>query len=361
MGVTTSAVADLLLAIVLLSCLLAAAVAGAKIRRDLSEAASRRFRERLRAAWDRADERELTALCTQIRTGSIRQQSDFLAECGARRREPSNSPEAGIAMIAAARASGLPAGIHHQLSSRRAVRRGLAVAIGGHVPTALPAADLAPLLADRDPTVRLAAAAALERLATPQAAGSLIDAIDMEVLADPRLVERLGHRWAVPTLLEHLPHAHGRTSRAIIVALGLAADPRALPALIDIVRADVDDELRAPAMRSIARCAAGADAQTVQAAAAAARARLADTHPNVRSAAIDVIAKRHLPGDIPLLADLMADPDWFVRRAAARALLGVGPAGQQALAAIAREGDRFAADRAREELAMAGLLSGPRP
>ena len=352
----------LLITIVGLSILLIALVAWFKVRRDRAEARSLAFRTRLREAWQSADPTRIEAIARQIAGASVKEQSDVVAVCSMAEQVGWWSTETRHRVVEAGIAGGLRDAIRRQLGSRSAARRGLAVVLGGHPVAELDPVDLVRFTTDANPTVRMAAAASLERIATPAAAEALVDALVARLLPGPRLVERLGHPWAVDTVLARLAgdaQLPAAVRCDLLRALTLAADARALPVALAVAEAGTPEE-RIQAARVIAATFAEAPAE-LRATAAERSLHLAeDEHPNVRGQAVPVLTQVADPRSVDMLVRLAGDPDWFVRRSAARALAALGTEGLDRLGQIARSDDRFAAERAREELAMAAAAAAHR-
>jgi HEAT repeat protein len=77
---------------------------------------------------------------------------------------------------------------------------------------------------------------------------------------------------------------------------------------------------------------------------------LDDPEPSVRAAAAVALGRLgHWPA-APAIAARLRDPVWVVRRDAALALRGLGPAGELLLERALRDEDGFARDMARQTL-----------
>ena len=100
-----------------------------------------------------------------------------------------------------ARAAGVSTTLLRATHSWIAARRMRAARALGDLRLAEGVRELDRLLHDRDPRVRLAAARALGRIATPDAARILIAALEDGLLPEQRLVEVLGAPWAAGALL----------------------------------------------------------------------------------------------------------------------------------------------------------------
>lgn len=338
-------------------------VVALKRRRDRVEAASIRRRDSMRLALATMDRGALRSAVSDVDLTRTPDQVDLLAALRTVTPESWQVPEALASARDVLQEHDLAAHLLRQLHDRRAERRGLAVLLGSYPCCPLPATDLAGLMEDTNPSVRLAAAAALEHLATPEAAHLLISALERGVLPDPRLIERLGHLWAAPYCRNALRSVTGdgvtRVRAALARALGLAGDTAAVPDLLWLLDIGDDDE-QIQSLRALGMIAPGANPD--QRADIAAAARRASTSSNgvVVLMATQALGATGTVDDVPELTELLQSPDWHVRRAAARALSVLGPVGVAALFAAAEGPDRYAADRAREELALVGLTE-PRP
>jgi HEAT repeat protein len=77
-----------------------------------------------------------------------------------------------------------------------------------------------------------------------------------------------------------------------------------------------------------------------------------DPHANVRGLAVPILRNVEDRRGLDALTQMTSDSDWFVRKSAARALASLGDPGAEVLRRLAVGSDRFAAERAREELAL---------
>lgn len=324
-----------------------------KIRRDQIETASHRLREDLLASWRSGDEATMTAVLGAVATGHTRHVSDFAAALASAADDEWFTSESAAALAIAVQDSGLGARLDGNLTSRLAARRGLAVFLGGYAPTHVPPDHLAAFLRDPNPTVRLAAVRSLGHQRTGQAATALIDALAHRTLPTPRIVERLAYPWAVPTIVEALkgtgltPHARA----ALLQALAISGEP----ASIDVALRELEeggDEERIQAARVLAQCTARADSLQRQIVGDTVTRLADDPLPMLRSLAMTTLVTVDHPARIETLTRGAQDRDWFVRRAAARALAATGPEGIARLEQLSRGMDAFAAERAREQLAL---------
>ena len=343
--------------LVMIACVLAlvlilfALVAISKVRRDRTERASAAFRIDFLEAWNSGEAdriREPMAAAAE----SIAAQADLLAALRSCERA---SPDATVIAVAqaAAHESMLLAVLLDQLTAPDAVHRGLAVWLGGLRTTRLPTSMLAALLADPDPTVRLATVGALEAHANADAVAALIAALEDGHLDPPRIIERLGHAWAVPMITDRIPKEPDRVQAHLSEALGLASDPRAIDILSALVHPDRASGVRTAAARALVRCAPDASVEQKHHLRIWAQGASRDPVPMIRASAIRIMAVPGMPTDIDLISSALGDPDWFVRRSAAQALVTLGPHGLERLEEVAAGTDAFAAARARQELALA--------
>ena len=140
------------------------------------------------------------------------------------------------------RRSGLTARLQSQLDARNGPARGRAVLILAHLRLPQGTARLEPMLDDDDPDVRLVAVAGLPLAEDPDAVPALVRALSKRRLAPERVIERLGQPWAVESLLAQLRELDARGERraaprvGVARALGHAGDPRAEPAMIELLR-----------------------------------------------------------------------------------------------------------------------------
>lgn len=324
-----------------------------KIRRDQIETASRRLREELLSSWRTGDATAMTAELSSVTHGRTRHISDFAAALTSAADDEWFTSTSEQALATAVQDSGLAARLERNLTSRLAARRGLAVFLGGYAPTSVPPERLAGFLRDPNPTVRLAAVRSLGHQRTSQAATALIDALAHRTLPTPRIVERLAYPWAVPTIVEALagpgltPHARA----ALLQALSISGEPASIDAALRELEEGGDEE-RIQAARVLARCAGRADALQRQVVGDTAARLSDDPLPMLRSLAMTTLATVDHPARIEILTRGAQDRDWFVRRAAARALAATGPEGIARLEQLSRGMDAFAAERAREQLAL---------
>ncbi|AVV43297.1 hypothetical protein C6376_19550 [Streptomyces sp. P3] len=235
------------------------------------------------------------------------------------------------------------------LSSRSAPRRGRAAQVLGqlgHRP-AVPA--LCRLLGDRDPEVRLAAARALGRTGDAAAVPHLLKSLHGPRTVPPKVViaalTSLGpDAW--PSVSTGLRDPAPLARAVAIEVLGVAGALAQTTEIVRALREDPDTEVRIRAARALGRLGMPEGLAPL----------LAAIGPG-RPGALRIVAAGAL-GSLGAVAatgpltELLGDADTHVAGTAARALLRLGPAGEEALreAADDRSGGPAAA-RARAALA----------
>ena len=166
--------------------------------------------------------------------------------------------------------------------------------------------ELDRLLRDRDPRVRLAAARALGRIATPDAARLLIAALEAGLLPEQRLVEVLGAPWAAGALLLAFRAPRTVAMRVPLAdALGRARAPQAVEVFAAAMPAAAT-ELRIRIVRALARIGSPG-------AVAAVRGAMADPNWRVRAQAAWSLARMGDPAATALLEHGLADGSPWVR------------------------------------------------
>jgi HEAT repeat protein len=255
--------------------------------------------------------------------------------------------EDAIAILRTQTTAPLPAGVIQgslirQLRSRHVARRGRAVVLLGLLGAREAHGEIAELLSDRDPDVRLAAASALEALAEGRSAYLLIDALERGLLSPIQVIERIAHPWAVEALLAGIADLSPGARAAVWRAAGLAGARAAVPDLCAALRAGTDEE-RISATRALGELAA------VRAKGELTRA-LDDPRWEVRAQAATALGRIAEAESVPLLEAAMTDRAWWVRANAANALARLDSEGAAALARVRRGPDAYAADLANEVL-----------
>lgn len=344
---------QMILVLAVMSVLLILAVIAFKISRDNTEKVSAALQVRILDAWESGDNVQMRAVAGEIRNGGVREQSDLTAICNRTAGATWWTPERIAAVQQSFIDAGLAEALRRQLGDSRAIRRGLSVYIAG-----FPCWQVDPMLIekftlDKEPTIRLAAVAALERMATAESAEALITALEQNHLPRSRVIERLGHEWAVEPLLKALtkPEQPWEVRCDLLRSLAYTADARAIPAALEAAKSENKFE-RMQAMRILSATYRLANPEQQQRIEDVAVAATGDEHPNVRSNAVEVLRQISHNIEFDTLERLVGDPDWFVRRASARALIALGGEGRTRLERVAAGTDRFAAQRAREEIAM---------
>lgn len=262
------------------------------------------------------------------------------------------------ALLAAARQARLVRTLRLALQSRKPTARGVAALALSALRLPGGEARVARLIADRDPDVRLSACSALANWSTPAAANALVDALDRFDLPPERIVEKLGRAWAAPVLHEALQRTLRDDCRVsqermanrvqLIRALELSEYQEAEPELLELLHSG-DPEERIGAAKALG--AAGSQRSVP----ALIGALNSDSWP-LRAQAARALGRLVAVEALPHLGRRLSDPAWWVRKQAGRALVALGPAGGYELleAALLHE-DRYARDRAGEELRLAAL------
>lgn len=251
-----------------------------------------------------------------------------------------------------------------ELGSRRPTTRALAALLLTRPGTAAAVEEVAPLLADPDPDVRLVACSGLARAATPRAAEALIWGLVVDVLPPERIIERLGAPWAVETILtalrdgpspvwsleSEMPPGGPRAELAASLAraLGIAGDSRAAPALAALLDGD-SVEIRISAARALGRVGGSPCVPALVAALSS------DDWP-VRAQAAKSLGSLGAVAALEPLEACLSDRAWWVRANAAGALRALGEPGIEVLRSAVEHEDRYAADRAREQLALDAVI-----
>lgn len=243
------------------------------------------------------------------------------------------------------------------VSQRLEALEGLARA---RLPETLP--DAVALMGDPEPALRVAAARAAARILGETPPGP---AQDEGAEAFARALQR--HRLpagvveevlllvedAAPSVVAHLLHGPEATAASVRAGLEVAGRFK-LHGFVEEVAAHVehgDPEVRAAALRALARMAyvpREAEGAVVEA-----------TRDPVEFVRVNACRAARLarPGAaLPALWERLADPSWWVRRAAAEGMAAMGPAGAAELRRAAREHpDRYGRDMAAQVLRDAGL------
>jgi HEAT repeat protein len=248
---------------------------------------------------------------------------------------------------------GLARAIRRGLQARRAPDRARAALLFARLRLTGAVAALEELLFDRDPDVQHAALSGVSLTATDAAAWALLRGLCAGALPRERIVERLGHRWAVPALLEvlecdELGSIRGDTAES----LGLAGDCRAIVGLVRLLESGGDEE-RVQACRALRRMASPGLAEDFVRA-------LGDEFWPVAAQAARALQKVGDVGAVPALEAGLASSHWWVRANCAEALVRIRGAGMAALRRALDHPDRFARERATEAIAIDAVRRGAR-
>ncbi|HEV7773517.1 MAG TPA: HEAT repeat domain-containing protein [Conexibacter sp.] len=337
---------------------LASLAVGRKLRRDSRELRSAERRARYSAALRDPRPRTLLAICRDAHDAEA--QVDLAVSIDSV--YPTLTRLRRSEIHRAIEASELLPELVADLRSRDPVTRARAALLLSRPGIPSVADHLVPLLADPDADVRLVACAGLARIATPRAAEVLIWGLVTRALPPERIIERLGAPWAVETILHTLrfgpapgpdelagvqPSGREVTLDASLArALGVARDPRGDVALAGLLRTSPEEEVRISAARALGRVG---DAACMPALVAALDP--GETW-SVRAQAAKSLGALGAAEALEPLEACLSDRAWWVRANAARALRELGEPGLAALRRAVDHQDRYAADRAREQLAL---------
>jgi HEAT repeat protein len=325
-----------------LTLLLAVLVVVRKALRDRRESASARRRRRYTAALDSGDRRRLRRALRGVRRTAAEVDLAVVLE---------SRPEVDRLLLnVEARRSHLIPHLERRLGSRGAAARGRTVLLLSRLRLPGQIGPLERMLDDDDPDVRLASAAGLPLAHDPEAVGALVKALSYRRLEPERVIERIGQPWAVDSLLEALERLDEIGERraapriGVARALGMAGDPRAEPALVDLLRRGSPEE-RISAARALGEVGGrGARVELERA--------LQDESWPLRAQAAKALGRISIKRSVPALAAVLDDRAWWVRANAATALRALGKPGRAALERALVHEDAYARDRAREALAM---------
>ena len=210
------------------------------------------------------------------------------------------------------RRSGLTARLQSQLDARNGPARGRAVLILAHLRLPQGTARLEPMLDDDDPDVRLVAVAGLPLAEDPDAVPALVRALSKRRLAPERVIERLGQPWAVESLLAQLRELDAKGERraaprvGVARALGHAGDPRAEPAMIELLRRGSLEE-RISAARALGAVGGRRSRPELERA-------LTDEAWPLRAQAAKALGAIGVKRAVPALEAVLDDPAWGARR-----------------------------------------------
>lgn len=331
-----------------------------KLRRDRRELRSVERRARYEATLRDGSATAIGAICDDAR--GVDAQVDLAVSIDAA------YPDLSRARIEAIRstmeASALFPDLKAKLTSRRPTTRARAALLLTRPGIPAVVELVVPLLGDPDPDVRLVACSGLARAATPRAAELLIWALMAHLLPPERIIERLGAPWAVETIVSTLEEGPSAVAdvlagvapvgdeveldASLARALGLARDPRAAATLAALLDSD-STEVRISAARALGRVG-GEDCVPALIAA------LASQDWPVRAQAAKSLGALGAADALEPLEACLSDRAWWVRANAARALRELGEPGLEALQRTLEHHDRYAADRAREQLALHAVI-----
>ncbi len=336
---TASALAPIVAASVLLPALSLACLAVLHARRARRDARAEEQRGLLLDALARADRSALQLICS---TACARDDLREAIRVVAGRWLPRSQQ---ILLAESARATELPGVLRGLLTSENGITRGRAAHLIGLLGVVDAACELEPLLDDRNPDVRLAAVRAVGQLETREGARALIRALRSGTVEPDRLVEQLAYPAAVPELLNAFYTPGFLAIRDLIAeALGLTRSLAGVTALASLLRVGGEEE-RLRACRALGRIGRAEIVPLLVEA-------LADDAWRVRAQAARGLTRLAGASCVPELERALSDGAWWVRANAAEALRFAGPEGLAALRRATTSDDRFAAERAREALAL---------
>jgi HEAT repeat protein len=312
-----------------------------RLTRSRAERSSRLRRGRFRAVLRTGSDLELLALAREARRRGS--QADLTAALDG---ESSGLGGARVGRLQdAACKAGLERGLLADLSSPRAVTRGRAVVLMGHLRLPSRLSAIEPLLLDPDPEVRLAAARGIAASRSLDGVLPLLRALRDEAVPAERIIELIGRPWTVSALLLVLESAEFSSLRGEIAeALGLARRPIAAEALHALLETGHDEE-RVRACRALGRIGgSGVVPALVRA--------LGDDFWPVRAQAARGLKAAGTEAPVEALLAHLGDRSWWVRAHAADALRGMGAGGIEALRGALNHPDRYARERAAEALSL---------
>lgn len=339
---------------------LVALAATRKLRRDRRELRSVERRSRYEAKLRDGDATEIGAICDDAR--SVAAEVDLAVSIDVVYSTLAN--EQVDAIRRAMEASTLFSRLSEKLESRRPTTRARAALLLTRPGIPAVVEQIVPMLGDPDPDVRLVACSGLARAATPRAAELLIWALMAHLLPPERIIERLGAPWAVDTIVYTLKEGPSAVAdvlagvkpvgdeveldASLARALGLARDPRAEVPLVALLGCD-STEVRISAARALGRVGGEACVPALIGA-------LGSEDWPVRAQAAKSLGALGAAEALEPLEHCLSDRAWWVRANAARALREFGEPGIEALRRTLEHDDRYAADRAREQLELHAVV-----
>ena len=208
------------------------------------------------------------------------------------------------------------------------------------------------LLFSRDRDVRVAAAQALGRQRSPEAAAALIEGLRREALPETWLLDPLGRPWAADVIVSALHDPSLLSIRAQLAdAAGIAGALAAVHPLRAMLRTGRAHE-RVRAARSLRRLGDTAAAPMLITA-------LTDGEWEVRAEAALALGGLGDPTAVPALERALHDDSWWVQANAATAIGQLGRRGRRALNRLLTSTDATTRERAREVICIAPV--GARP
>lgn len=335
---------------------LCALVVGRKVLRDRRELRSTGRRARYEATLRHGDHAAMVEINREAR--SIDAQVDLAEAIDAAHASLSASRLAEIRD--AAQESGLFPILVEELTARNPVIRARAALLLTR--TGVPAVidHITPLLGDSDPDVQLVACSGLARIGTAEAAEALVWGLTTRALPPERIIERLAAPWAVETILHTLRSGpssapsflagiqprgrHAALEASLARALGLAGDSRAEMDLVALLHGE-SEEIQVSAARALGRAGRTACVPALI-------GTLESDFWPVRAQAAKSLGALGALEAIGPLVRCLSDSAWWVRGNSARALRELGVPGIEALRRATHHQDRYARDRAREQLAL---------
>lgn len=234
------------------------------------------------------------------------------------------------------------------LRSRDHWRRARAAVMLGRMGSRRAVSALIRALHDPSPEVRAMAAHSLAAIGDPRAVAGLAAALtDSSGWTSSTLAADLIGMGAevVPVLVEIVRRGERRDSDApeaaitAVRVLGEIRDPRATPALLDLLRRSEDLDLRARAASALGNIGGPEAARALVEA-------LTDPAWQVRAQAATGLGALGDTQTVAALERTIHDESWWVRRNCAEALGRLGAPGRRALRRLADSRDRYVRDRA---------------
>jgi len=275
---------------------------------------SRRRRERFAVVLERPEQATLRALAT-VASGSEAAICDLGAAVEGvwARLLPADRDMLGYHV----RAAGVGATLRRASRSWLTRRRLRAATAMGDLRLTECARDLDRLMRDGEPHVRAAAARALGRLGTPEAARLLIGALEDGAVPEHELVHALGAPFAIRPLLQAFRAPRTLALRAPLAdAIGRTGSPEAAQALIAAMPGG-GSEVRVRIVRALTRIGSPAAVSAV-------RGAMSDPHGRVRAQAAWSLARLGDPDATALLERGLNDSAPWVRANCTAALRRLG-------------------------------------